>query len=163
MTCYECKSTYFLNTTTNKCQTCLSALDGCAYCLDLSSCISCANGYYKNSSTGFCELCTNMIGCLACSDYDKCLVCQGDYFLSTTLNQTICSPCKVIKGCYSCINDKTCVVCAGGYIITDDKICEVYTVQADAPVSGMKMISEYVNDGILSHTMFAHQMKFTIG
>lgn len=104
-----------------------------------------------------------MVGCLACSDYNKCLVCQGDYFLSSTANKTICYPCNVILGCYSCISNTTCVVCAGGYILNDDKICEIYQVQADEPVKGMKMVSEYVNDAILSHTIYANQMKFTIG
>lgn len=55
------------------------------------------------------------------------------------------------------------MVCAGGYILNDDKICEIYQVQADEPVKGMKMVSEYVNDAILSHTIYANQMKFTIG
>lgn len=66
-----------------------------------------------------------------------------------------------MDGCYSCINNLTCIVCVGGYILNDDKLCEVYRVQADEPVKGMKMISQYVDENTLSHSLLANQMKYS--
>lgn len=55
------------------------------------------------------------------------------------------------------------MVCIGGYILNDDKKCEIFTVQADEPIKGMKMISEYVNEEELSHTLLANQMTYKAG
>ena len=84
-----------------------------------------------------------MDGCLACEDYGVCIVCRGEYFLDG--NDTVCYPCGVLDGCYSCTDNITCMVCKGGYILNDDQLCEIYAVQADEPIKGMKMISEYIS------------------
>lgn len=136
-------------------------MDGCAYCLDLSQCIACSNGYFKNTSSGYCSLCTEIDGCLACSDAQTCLVCQADYFLES--NSSLCYPCDVIVGCYSCPSNTSCTICTGGYILNDDKLCEVYKVQADEPVKGMKLVSEYLDETTLTHTLLANQMQFKPG
>ena len=128
----QCKSGYFLNSTSNQCQVCTVWSAQCLTC-STTGCLTCAANYVLNG-TG-CKQSCNITGCVACQNVTACATCGPNFYLSNkkcycstgyTLVNNSCQACNsTLTGCVQCSSNSSCDDCDDTYYldIISDK-CE---------------------------------------
>ncbi|KAL4470423.1 hypothetical protein ABPG74_012034 [Tetrahymena malaccensis] len=143
--CTDCKQNgYFINSSSNTCDKCISNCDQCDnnfqckqcssgfYVLeDDKSCSQCiTDGYYIDKTNKYCNQCPPEKKCKKCNNNNlKCTQCLSGFYL---LNSDSCIICgggyfksgnncfKCIDNCQTCTNDKKCIKCLPNFYLYND-------------------------------------------
>lgn len=104
ITCSQCTSGYFFNSSANNCLLCNK--ENCANCSsDIDLCDQCNDGYFWNITD--CTACV-LNNCGKCSSGTACTECEAGYLLDS--NDSCETSC--ISQCDQCIDQQYCVTCS---------------------------------------------------
>jgi hypothetical protein len=109
--CTSCNVSFFVNSTTYKCDLCLTLYQDCFHCLPtVPHCIICRWGFYILPNYT-CTRCPASLGplCWGCYNQSLCWLCLPGWGFSAP---NVCVPCNgTLNYCAACVDIYTCYLC----------------------------------------------------
>lgn len=144
--CTKCVNTsFFLNSTSNRCQPCDTFFDNCTYCVNELTCIACVESPNIIYMAGRCLRCGEAIPrCLNCTNFNNCTLCNQFYAVYNLNSSTICTLCtNVMFGCLDCSSATNCTSCSIGSVVNNG--CSSVSGCISVSQNGTKSICDSCN------------------